>query len=73
MFSKRDGKKIRKTFAREAEAESWRTDALALLSRGGLRAPSRPVEQAWEAWREGAEAGTIRNRSGDRYKPVRDP
>jgi len=56
VFSKREDKKIRKTFAREAEAKSWRTDALAALSRGGLRSPKPiTVRQAWEAWREGAE------------------
>ena len=37
VFSKRDGKKIRKSFAREAEAKRWRADALVSLSRGGLR------------------------------------
>jgi hypothetical protein len=70
VFSKRDGKKIRKTFAREAEAKSWRADALSALSRGGLR-PTKPttVEQAWTAWHEGAKAGTVTNRSGDPYKP----
>ena len=70
VFSKRDGKKIRKTFTREAEAKSWRADALAALDKGGLRAPKpTTVREAWEAWHAGAKAGTIRNRSGDRYKP----
>jgi integrase len=70
VYSKRDGKKIRKVFAREAEAKSWRADALAALRRGGLRAPKRTtIRQAWEAWYLGAQAGTVRNRSGDRYKP----
>jgi integrase len=70
VFSKRENKKIRKTFAHEAEAKSWRADALAALARGGLRTPKRTtVAEAWEAWREGADVGTIRNRSGDRYKP----
>ena len=70
VFSKRDGRKIRKTFIREAEAKSWRADALSALARGCLRAPKRvTLDQAWDAWKAGAEAGTIRNRSGDRYKP----
>jgi integrase len=70
VFSKRDGKKIRKTFPSKAGAKTWRDDANAQLAKGGLRAP-RPttIGEAWEAWREGAEAGVIRNRSGDRYKP----
>ena len=28
------------------------------------------IKQAWEAWQEGAEAGYIRNRSGEVYKPA---
>lgn len=70
VFSKRDGKKIRKTFATQAEAKTWRADAASQLAKGALRAP-RPttLRQAWDAWHEGAKAGTIRNRSGDRYKP----
>lgn len=70
VFSKRDGRKIRKTFEREAEAKTWRTDALAALARGGLRAP-KPVAlaEAWASWYQGAKAGAITNRSGDPYKP----
>jgi integrase len=69
-YSKRDGKKIRKTFSTKAEAKTWRADAIAQLARGGLRAPKpTTLSEAWEAWHEGAKAGTIRNRSGDRYKP----
>ena len=70
VYSKRDGKKIRKVFARESEARSWRADALSAIAKGGLRAPTpTTVEQAWEAWSGGAKAGTIRNRSGDPFKP----
>ncbi len=70
VFSKRDGRKIRMTFAREAEAKSWRADALSALVRGGMRAPKpTTVREAWEAWYEGAKAGNVRNRSGDPYKP----
>jgi hypothetical protein len=39
VFSKRDGKKIRKTFSSKAEAKTWRDDANAQLAKGGLRAP----------------------------------
>src|SRR5215216_802068 len=70
VYSKRDGKKIAKKFAREAEAKSWRAEALSGLSRGVLRAPKpTTVREAWETWQEGAKAGTIRNRSGDPFKP----
>jgi integrase len=70
VYSTRDGKKIRKTFARESEARSWRADAKRALDTGALRAP-RPttIRQAWDAWHVGAKAGVITNRSGDPYKP----
>lgn len=71
VYSKRDGKKIRKTFAREADAKSWRADAIAALGKGTLRSPKpTTVKQAWEAWHEGAKAGAIRHRSGDPFKPA---
>jgi integrase len=70
VYSKRDDKKIRKTFTSKAEAKTWRADAIAQLARGGLRAPKPiTIRQAWEHWHEAARAATIRNRSGDRYKP----
>jgi hypothetical protein len=60
VYSKRDSKKIRKVFAREAEAKSWRADALSALAKGGLRAPKpTTIRQAWEEWQEGAVEGTI--------------
>ena len=69
-YSPRDGKKIYKTFPREAEARSWRADAKRSLDRGSLRAPgSRTIREAGEAWLEGAERGEIRNRSGRPFKP----
>jgi len=70
VYLSREGRKVRKTFKREAEAKSWRADALALRARGGLRV-TKPttIEQAWEKWHEGAKAGTVTNRSGDPYKP----
>jgi integrase len=66
----REKRKVRKTFPTLAAAKSWRADATALAARGGLRAPKpTTVREAWEAWEEGAKTGTIRNRSGDRFKP----
>ena len=53
----------------EAEAKSWRADALGALSRGGLRAAKKTtLGEAWTAWYQGCEAGSISNRSGDPYK-----
>jgi integrase len=69
VFSKRNGKKIRRTFAQKAEAKSWRADALGALSRGGLRAARKTtLGEAWAAWIKGARHGSIPNRSGDPYK-----
>jgi Phage integrase, N-terminal SAM-like domain len=70
VYSKREGKKIRKTFARESEAKSRRAGALGAVARGGLRS-SKPttIRQAWDAWHEGAKSGVITNKSGDHYKP----
>jgi integrase len=66
----REKRKVSKTFQSEAEAKTWRIDAQAAANRGGLRA-AKPitVAEAWAAWYEGAKAGTVRNRSGDHYKP----
>jgi integrase len=70
VYSKRDDKKIRRTFKRESEAKLWRADAAVQLSKGAMRAPKpATVREAWETWLAGAKAGTIRNRSGERYKP----
>jgi integrase len=71
VYSTRDGKKIRKAFPREAEAKSWRADALLALERGALRAPSKTtLREAGDVWLAGAESGEIRNRSGHVYKPA---
>jgi integrase len=70
VWSNRDGKRVRKTFASFAEAKNWRADALVALSKGALRAPKpTTVREAWDVWYEGAKAGHVRNRSGDTYKP----
>jgi len=69
VFSKRDGKKIRRTFAQRAEAKSWRADALGALARGGMRAAKKTtLGEAWTGWIKGAKHGSIPNRSGDPYK-----
>jgi integrase len=71
VYSRRDGKKIRKRFPREAEARSWRAEARRALDHGTLRASTKTtLRQAAEVWLAGAEAGEIRNRSGRPYKPA---
>jgi integrase len=69
-WSARDGKRMRKTFPTLAAAKAWRQDAQVALREGRIRAPARTtLRQAAEGWLEGARAGAIHTRSGDRYKP----
>jgi integrase len=70
VYSKRDGKKIRKTFPTQAAAKAWRNDASTAVRKKTLRVPtSTTLRQAAEEWLQGAREGLIRNRSGDPYKP----
>jgi integrase len=70
VWSAREQKRIRKTFPTLAEANAWRAEALVALRRGTMRAPTAaPLRQVWDAWLDGAREGSIRNRSGDAYKP----
>ncbi len=53
-----------------AAAKGWRQDAAGAVRAGTLRAPKpTTLQEAADVWLEGAKAGTIRNRSGDVYKP----
>ena len=70
VWSARDHKRIRKTFRSLDEARAWRTETLVGLRRGTMRAPSATtLRDVWETWLAGARDETIRNRSGDPYKP----
>jgi integrase len=69
-FSVVEDRRIRRTFQSLAEAKAWRTDAQTALRQGTLSAARSPLlGDAAAAWLVGAEAGSIRNRSGDVYKP----
>jgi integrase len=71
VYSPRDGKKVRRTFARLAEAKSWRAEAKRSVDQGTLRTPTRrTLGEAAGRWLTGAAAGDIRNRSGQFYKPA---
>jgi integrase len=71
VYSPRDGKKVRKTFARLAEAKSWRAEAKRSVDQGTLRTPTRrTLGEVAGRWLTGAEVGDIRNRSGQLYKPA---
>jgi integrase len=71
VYSPRDKKKLRKTFTHKGEAESWAADVKHGVDLGTVRAPTkRTLAEAAATWLVGAEEGTIRNRSGNRYKPA---
>lgn len=71
VYSGRDGKKIRKSFPTQAAARAWRDDTRVAVRRLLVRAPtSVTLAEAGEQWFAGAREGTIRTRSGDRYKPA---
>ncbi|MCP9487554.1 MAG: tyrosine-type recombinase/integrase [Gaiellaceae bacterium MAG52_C11] len=70
MFVAGEGRKVRRTFPTLAAARTWRADALSAAQRGVLRAPSaRTVREAAEELIDGMESGSVRSRSGDRYRP----
>lgn len=70
VWSKRDGKKIRRSFPSEGAAKSWRQDATVAVRKRMLKAPAQTtVREAWSAWLAGARDGSVRTRSGDVYKP----
>ena len=59
-----------RTFSTLASAQTWRRDALIAVEHGRLRA-AEPItlREATSRYLRGAADGTIRNRSGDLYKP----
>jgi integrase len=70
VWSKRDGKRIRKTFPTLAAARTWRTDAKKALQDGKMRAPTpMTLREAGELVVAGMKDGSVRKRSGERYKP----
>jgi integrase len=72
LYSSRDGRKVRKVFKREAEAKSWRADAKRALDNGSLRPSARDGRTLAEALRQfiaGMQAGTVRPKGRERYKP----
>src|SRR3954453_13792073 len=64
VHSKREGRKIQRTFPTLSAAQIWRPDALVDCRRGELRAPKpATVRQVGEKWLADANAGLVRNRS----------
>jgi integrase len=69
-YDRRSGKKVRRTFPTLTAARAWRSDAQGDLRRGVRRGPSGiTLRRAGEDWITGARDGSIRNRSGELYKP----
>jgi integrase len=70
VWSARESKRIRKTFATLAEARAWRAETQTGVRRGTLRAPAHTtVEKAADELVAGMRSGRVRTRSGDPYKP----
>jgi integrase len=74
VFSKRDGKKIRRSFAGKgalAAAKGWRIDAMKQVKDRRLRAPSAlTLRQEVVEWLDGAHSGSILNKRSEPYKPA---
>jgi len=70
VWSPRDGRPIRRTFATVAQARAWRLETQVAVKRGLVRAPlAVTVGEAAAEWLAAAEAGVVRTRSGEVYKP----
>jgi integrase len=70
VHSAKDRKPVRKTFRTLPEARRWRHKAKEALRKGDLSAPSSVLlKDAARQWIGDAEAGIIRTRSGEPYKP----
>jgi integrase len=74
VWSKRDAKKIRKTFGGKGAltaAKNWRADSTRAVRLKKLRAPTQQtLKEAWDEFHEGAKNGEIRNRRREVYKPA---
>lgn len=70
VYLAREGRKLRRSFARESEAKAWRRDALVEANAHRAASPSDlTFEQAAWLWLEAAKNGTVRDRAGHLYKP----
>jgi hypothetical protein len=70
VWSKRDGKKLYRTFPTVSAAKQWRADASGSVRRGSMRAtPAVTLREAWTVWLEAAERGEILSRYRRPYKP----
>jgi integrase len=71
VYSKRDGRKLRKTFPTQAAAKGWRADKLSAANRGKLRVLTTVgLREASAELLAGMRDGSIPTRTGARYKPA---
>ncbi len=71
VYSKRDGRKLRKTFPTQAAAKGWRADKLSAANRGKLRVLTTvALREASAELLAGMRDGSIPTRTGARYKPA---
>jgi integrase len=73
VFDKREGRRIRKTFASKTAAKQWRHDAITAIRNGELAAltpSSKTVADALDALVAGMQDGSVLDRSGRRYRPA---
>src|SRR5271165_282971 len=70
VYYARDKRLQRKSFATKKEAKNWRGELSAAAHAGAVRAPSKTTfNDAADELLLGMKDGTIKNRSGRRYKP----
>src|SRR5512133_482844 len=70
VWSSRDRRHVRKTFAELGDARAWRQEMQVAVRQGLAGAPSTvTLAEAAGEWLELAGRGVVRTRSGDRYKP----
>jgi hypothetical protein len=70
VWSAREHKTIRKTSRELGEAQAWRHESQTAVRKGLLRSSSQTtLKQAADEWLAAAEAGIVRTRSGESYKP----
>ncbi|MGE3795693.1 MAG: tyrosine-type recombinase/integrase [Dehalococcoidia bacterium] len=70
VWSPADGREILRSFPTLAAARSWRAEATTAVRRGSLGAgQATTLREAADALIAGMREGSVRNRSGDPYKP----
>ena len=70
VWSARENKTIRKTFQTLDDARGWRHESQIALRKGMLRSSSQTtLNEVAEDWLVAAEAGIVRTRIGEAYKP----